>query len=44
MSAIRKIVVSVAALLISASAMFVAAGTASADCPWDSPTPCAAVN
>jgi len=44
MSAIRKIVVSIAALLISASAMFLATGTASADCPWDSPTPCVASN
>jgi hypothetical protein len=39
MSAIRKIVVSVAAFFLSISAIFMATGTAAADSPWESPAP-----
>jgi hypothetical protein len=44
MSAIRKITVAVAALFLSVSAMFLATGTAAADCDWNSPLPCQTVN
>jgi hypothetical protein len=39
MSAIRKIVVSIAALFLGLSAMFLTAGTAAADSPWPAPKP-----
>ncbi|MGH3756276.1 hypothetical protein [Actinophytocola sp.] len=39
MSVIRKIAVSVAALFLGLSAMFLTVGTASADAPWNKPLP-----
>ena len=44
MSAFRKIASSIVALFIGLSAMFLTTGTASADCPWNSPTPCLTEN
>lgn len=44
MAAIRKIVVSIAALFLGFSAMFLTTGTASADCDWNSPVPCRIAN
>jgi hypothetical protein len=40
MTAIRKIVMFIAALFLGFSAMFLSTGTAAADCPWNSPIPC----
>ncbi|HYQ70243.1 hypothetical protein [Actinophytocola sp.] len=45
MSAIRRVTLSIAALLLGLTAMFSSAfvtstGVASADCPWGSSTPC----
>ncbi|HEY0449921.1 hypothetical protein [Actinophytocola sp.] len=40
MSAIRKIVMLLVALFLGLSALFLTTGTAAADCPWNSPTPC----
>ncbi|GAB3463478.1 hypothetical protein [Actinophytocola sediminis] len=40
MSAIRKLAVSVAALFLGLSALFLTTGTAAADCDWTVPVPC----
>jgi hypothetical protein len=41
MSAIRKIAIAIVTLTATISAIFLAAGTATADCGWNTPVPCA---
>jgi len=44
MSATRKIAVTIAAMFLGASAMFLTTGTAAADCDWNSSIPCRMAN
>ncbi|WP_281257419.1 hypothetical protein [Actinophytocola xinjiangensis] len=40
MSALRKIAVAIVSLFFGLAVLLLGAGTATADCSWQSPTPC----
>lgn len=40
MSALRKVVVSLTALVLGATVMLATTGTAAAECDWNTPVPC----